>query len=157
MNGSREPNGTVSRDFLYLFFFHQTPPPGPILRCTSAVSNFVRFFTKIFEFEIKDLRENRETAALFGGYRYRVLVPQKNIPIWGKPNLAIWGWNELFSFFSNVPTSFWIFRPLKLHVSKPPKEGSPGEQFFHHLTALTQALYPGTTPDHTSQGNSNSN
>lgn len=31
--------------------------------------------------------------------------------------------------------------PLKLHVSKPPKEGSPGDIFYNHLVAVSNALY----------------
>lgn len=37
-------------------------------------------------------------------------------------------------------------QPLNLHVSKPPKEGSPGDQFLQHLRAVTQALYPEVAP-----------
>merc|ERR1719369_712452 len=31
--------------------------------------------------------------------------------------------------------------PLKLHVSKPPKEGSPGDKFLKNLNSVTKSLY----------------
>lgn len=31
--------------------------------------------------------------------------------------------------------------PLKLHVSKPPLAGSPGDKFYKHLVSVSQALY----------------
>lgn len=31
--------------------------------------------------------------------------------------------------------------PLRLHVSKPPKDGSPGDKFYHHLVSVSKALY----------------
>jgi len=35
---------------------------------------------------------------------------------------------------------------LKLHVSKPPKEGSAGEAFFNHLRSAGATLYPDHSP-----------
>jgi len=37
-------------------------------------------------------------------------------------------------------------KSLKLHVSKPPKDGSDGAIFFDNLVAVAQSLYPGVQP-----------